>query len=669
MPVSSAKRTTVTKGGEPLGLLGASRRITATCIRRWPQKVTACAVAFAVLVAFGLRAFRIGVSWEVQQDEMDYLQISQGVVRTLWVIGYDGGPFYLHPPLFFFLQAAYIKLFGAGWDLIHQIYNVRYLVAAFGGLSAGALLWTGRRLAGWPAGIAAAAIFALDPFCIRMNSRDFLEASTVLWILLGYSVLFSGLILEDRRSVSRRRTAVAGVLFGLALLTKENAAFVTLLPLGICFVLGWALPRTRSALIGVVALIVYAPYPWFVYAIGDWDTFLNQKLNGLWRLAGLLQVTGFNQQGGPSLLETLIHRLDKFATTYALLATGAVAICLLLLTDLGKAPARRLLLTWTSSAYAYLAYAMVFGTLEEHFYYYLVIPCILMTSVTAFLLIRKMRAEYTGSRSTSAAPRVRVGQLALVEAGVVIYPVAIVTRLNDFVTTLLFLVTGILAVYVLLFTDWDKAPVRRLLAAWTAIAYIFLTYIVAFGTLEEQFFYFLVVPCILVMSVTTFLLIRKMRAEYTGSRSTSAAPRVRARRLALVEAGAVVFAVALAFWSVYIWVLVHTVPDNGYEHVASYVDQLPEDSRVAVTSATAAHIMPDRPEHYSVETLRADNIEYVVISSYLAERGWNEPAAEIYQWVKGHGQLVYGFEGDSSGLLGVWRLPDHTDSVANLSEE
>jgi hypothetical protein len=378
-----------------------------------------------------------------------------------------------------------------------------------------------------------------------MNSRDFLEASTVLWVLLGYSVLFSGLTLVDRRLVSRRRTAVAGVLFGLALLTKENAAFVTLLPLGICFVLGWALPRTRSAFAGVVALIMYAPYPWFVYVIGDWDTFLNQKLNGVWRMVGLLQVTGFNQQGGPSLLETLIHRLDKFATTYALLATGAVAICLLLLTDLGTAPARRLLLTWTSSAYAYLAYAMVFGTLEEHFYYYLIVPCILVTSVTTFLLIGKMRADNTGSRSTSAAPRVR------------------------------------------------------------------------------------------------------------------------AKRLALVEAGAVIFAVALAFWGAYTWVLIHAVPDNGYEHVASYIDHLPEDSRVAVTSVTAAHIMPDRGEHYSVETLRADNIEYVVISSYLAERGWNEPAAEIYQWVKGHGQLVYGFEGDSSGLLGVWRLQNRTDYVTN----
>jgi hypothetical protein len=103
--------------------------------------------------------------------------------------------------------------------------------------------------------------------------------------------------------------------------------------------------------------------------------------------------------------------------------------------------------------------------------------------------------------------------------------------------------------------------------------------------------------------------------------------------------------------------------------VVSYVDELPEGSRVAVTSKTAAHIMPQRAEHYSVEALRADNIEYVVISSYLTERGYGSPPPEVYQWVKDHGQLVYWFEGDSSGLLGVWRLQDRTGHNTILSEE
>jgi hypothetical protein len=46
------------------------------------------------------------------------------------------------------------------------------------------------------------------------------------------------------------------------------------------------------------------------------------------------------------------------------------------------------------------------------------------------------------------------------------------------------------------------------------------------------------------------------------------------------------------------------------------------------------------------------------MSSYLATRGWQQPPLEVYRWVRDHGGLVYGFEGDSHGLLGVWRLED-----------
>jgi 4-amino-4-deoxy-L-arabinose transferase-like glycosyltransferase len=554
----------------PAGPPGASSSSAATSARRWPKRTFSCAgLVLAALVAFGLRAFHLDVSWEISEDEIDYLQIAHGVLRTLWVVGWDGGPFYLHPPLFFFLEAAYIKLFGIDGVMIQQIYGVRYLNAALGGLSAGALLWLGRRLAGWPAGIATAAIFILDPFAIRMHSRIFLDAPAVLWVLLGYGVLFSALVREDRRLVSWWRTVATGVLFGLALLTKEKSAFVTLLPLGICFVAGWALPRTRSALAGVVALMVYTPYLAIVYAIGDWTTFLDQKSAGVSRMAGLLQVTGFNQRGGPSFVDAIVYRLNEFGTTYMLLATGAVAVCVLLLTDLGKAPANRLLVSWTSSAYAFLAYAMIFGTLEEHFFYYLVVPSILATTVTTALVLRKMRVEDAGRHPMGAAWRTHNG--------------------------------------------------RR-------------------GRLVQE----------------ALLDLREIRFN-------------------LFYSAAAVFAVALTVWSTYVWVMVHIVPDNGYERVVSYVvDELPEGSRVAVTSTMAEPLIQEHVgggAYESAEALQADNVEYVVISSYLSTRGWGQPPPEVYRWVRNHGELVYGFEGRSSGLLGVWRLQDHAQGATPAPEE
>jgi hypothetical protein len=562
--IRSAEQSVVPKGGERPRHLRASIRSAATNARRWQEKVRArassedrilaCeAIVLAILVAFALRAFRLEVSWDIFVDELYYLQLSQAVSHTLWPVG-PLGPFYLHPPGFFFVEAAYIKLFGISGDLIHQIYGVRYLGAAFAGLSAGALLWLGRRLAGWPAGISAAAIFALEPFCIKMNSYNMLDTPTVLWVLLGYGVLFSALVRgEERWPVSRRRTVASGVLFGLALLTKEVSAFVTLLPLGICFVLGWALPRTRSALAGIVALIVYAPYLAIVYVRGDWANFVYQKSAGVSRLAGLVQITGFNQRGGPSFLDAIISRLSEFATTYVLLATGAVAVCVLLLTDLGRTPARRLLVSWTSSAYAFLAYAMVFGTLEEQYFYYLDIPCILTTTVTTALLLEKMRARDAGR-----------------------YP--------------------------------DGAP-------------------------------------------------RRMHA-------------VRLRRLA-PEAAVAVFVVVLVFWNACVWIGVHTVPDNGYQRVASHVEELPEGSRVAVTDETPKLLKIEHVRgglYKSVRALRADSIDYVVIDSYLVTKGYKKPPPEVYRWVKSHGRLFYGFKDRSSSLLGVWQLQDRAKGATPAVE-
>ena len=64
-----------------------------------------------------------------------------------------------------------------------------------------------------------------------------------------------------------------------------------------------------------------------------------------------------------------------------------------------------------------------------------------------------------------------------------------------------------------------------------------------------------------------------------------------------------------------------------------------------------------------MEQVRADEIEYVVISSKLVEQGYG-PSPKFYCWVKDHGTLTYGFVGRSFGLMGVYRLPEEDDRKA-----
>ena len=353
------------------------------------------AIILIGVATFVLRAVRLSVSWDIFVDEISYLRISQSVARNMEVTLY-GNAFYLHPPVYFFLEGAYIKLFPPAGDLIHQIYDVRYVNVALAALMAIVLLGIGRHLAGWPAGIAAAVVFALEPYIIKMNSRNYLDTSAMLWVALGYYVLFSA-VTEENRRLPLWRLLAAGFLFGLGLLTKDMVAFSTMLPLAVCFFTGWAMPRVQSMLVGVSAVLTYLPYPAIVYAIGDWDDFAFQKFKGASRLAGFIHETGFNQEGGPSFLDAIFANLREFVTTYALLTTGGLSILILFFFFGGAA--KRLLLAWTASTYALLAYIVVLGTLEEQFFYFLIIPSILATTVTVRLLLE---AEMLHARARRA---------------------------------------------------------------------------------------------------------------------------------------------------------------------------------------------------------------------------------------------------------------------------
>lgn len=415
------------------------RRVRVSAL--WERRVLLPLLALLVgIVSFSLRAINLDRSYDIFIDEITYLRIAQGVAETGQVKLY-GKTFYLHPPAFFFIEAAYLRLLDLSDAMIQQVYAVRYLNAGFAALSAIALFLIGRRVAGYGAGLVAATLFALDSFIIKMNSFNLLDTSAMFWVLAGYWIIVPalddtrvprplwhllaasqllGLLGRSRiarlfwRSVALAGTATAvllvrhgrgsdlvepqagqalpwwrivaaGVAFGLALLTKDMTAFLTILPLIGCFLFKWLLARRTAVLIGVTICLTYAAYPLTVALVGDWQNFADQKLRGLQRLSGAVKITGLNRHGGPTLLETLIARLDQFGTTYALIGVGVIAMLILLL--YGSA-AGRLLGLWTASAYALLAYCILFGTLEEQFFYFLVLPSLLATACAGAMLLR-----------------------------------------------------------------------------------------------------------------------------------------------------------------------------------------------------------------------------------------------------------------------------------------
>lgn len=326
----------------------------------------AAAVMAVALIAFVLRAAFLNRSFEVFFDESIYLTISQNTAHS-YSITYDGKiPFFLHPPLFFLIEAGFLDLVRPVGNQVEQIFAVRYLNLLFAGLTAGLILLLCRRLAGWAAGLVAAAMFAVEPFLIRINSRNLLETMATFWVLLGLYLL-SRPRDEDRATWW---TLAGGLTFGAALLTNEPSAFLTLLPLAVCTVIGRPLSRRRALLAGFVAVALYSLYPLGVIFSGTWTEFFNQKSLGIRRFIGVLQESGFNAGHGPSFHSAVISHADQFLTTYALIGYGSLVVLLLMLFGRGSG---RLVALWAGSAYLLQAYSVLFGTNEEQYFYYVVV--------------------------------------------------------------------------------------------------------------------------------------------------------------------------------------------------------------------------------------------------------------------------------------------------------
>ncbi|MEU4269072.1 glycosyltransferase family 39 protein [Streptomyces sp. NPDC026092] len=339
---------------------------------------TLALAALAAVVTATLRLVAVDRSGDVFVDELIYTELGRsagagGFPRT------EEGLFFLHPPGFFYLQAGWTRLFGTdGGDVLTQVHDVRVLNALLAGVTAALLVLLVARVRSRGAGLIAGLVFAVDQFCIRQNDRALLETETMIWVLAGYLVLIP--LARDAPPLRPRARAVAaGLLFGLAILTKDHSALITLLPLLVAFAVNWGPPRRFTALTLATAVVPYTVYLTLVRAFGHFDDFWYAKTNGLQRLLGIEQETGFNAPGAPSLMGRLTAQLPEYAPTYAMLLLTPLALYLLLRRKDGV---HRLLALFHASAVLTLLYAFALGTLEEQALYLLFVPNLVALAVT-----------------------------------------------------------------------------------------------------------------------------------------------------------------------------------------------------------------------------------------------------------------------------------------------
>jgi 4-amino-4-deoxy-L-arabinose transferase-like glycosyltransferase len=370
-------------------------------------------------------------------------------------------------------------------------------------------------------GLLAALAFSLEPFIIKMNSINLLDTSAMLWMALGYAWLLTH---RGPGSLPRWRVAAAGVSFALACLTKEMTVFPIVLSLFAAVVLRAGLRIRDVATILGVMVLVYVPYPVIAALSGHWEAFTASKSDGVLRFLGSVKISGFERGGdGPSFVAAVLENLDELATTYALIGVGL--------------PAAAVLAWWGD------------------------------------------------------------------------------TR-------------------------------KRLLGVWCAASFVLLAYGVGLGTLEEQFFYLLVVPALVATVVAADLVL-----ERTRHRS--------AHRPAVVL---VALAVIGSFaWAEATWRAVHFTSDNGYERLLAFLrDESTPDAPIAVTMETAKFLLVgyDRGAWNSPRELEANRARYVLLSTYEMDHGYGYASRDFYRWVAGRSELVFSFRrARNDDLLLLFRLP------------
>jgi hypothetical protein len=187
-------------------------------------------LALVLVLAACLRLYRLLPVERGLQFPQDYDEAVWDSTAQLMLQGYlpYRDFFATLPPVGIYLLAAVLRLFGASWGNAVGFMATRYASVLYGLATIVTVHLVGRKLAGRPAGLAAAALLALDGMVIGMDRRVMLEPPLNLFsvlALLAYFFVFE----RTRDNAGGRRLAIlAGFLSALAALAKTPGMVVVL---------------------------------------------------------------------------------------------------------------------------------------------------------------------------------------------------------------------------------------------------------------------------------------------------------------------------------------------------------------------------------------------------------------------------------------------------------
>jgi hypothetical protein len=370
---------------------------------RTGRKVFLFGVASAVLVfAVGitLNVFRVGLAPDIHVDELIYTNAAQNLASGNG-LSVQGQPFFWQPPLFFLLEWPVAMVLGLGHaNTFDAVLQLRVLNGVLAAGTATLMFLLGWRVRGLWTGWLMAIFFVVDPFVLHLSRRLYIEP------LPGF--LIAAAILAMNVSMGRwtlRRRLFVGLLLGLAILSKELAAFALLVPVLMWArrAFSWKEPLTMAG----TAVGVYTFYPLGAFLSGHITAFVDVKRFQFDHLRGLVHFSTFSRPGA-ALTQTLSASAGDYWPAYTLIALAIPAVLWLLLR---RDRASQLLGCWALVTYAFIGILRAFSDVEDQFFYYLMLP---VCAVSGFVLAELIGRLWLRYRPPAGSPRASTGRRKLI---------------------------------------------------------------------------------------------------------------------------------------------------------------------------------------------------------------------------------------------------------------
>ena len=270
-----------------------------------------------------VRAFGLARANDLFIDELTYAEVADDVAHGTLPQQF-GEPFFLHPIGSFVVNGLVIRLFGLMGSFFELVYPLRWVNTVLGAVTVLLAVLLVHRIAGLAPAAVAGVVLAFDPFVLRQDGRVMIETPATLWIVAGWLVLIGA---PAGPSVRTRRSLTAGLLFGLAQVTKDMTAVSTIVPL---LLAGWWRRKCTLPWPTVRRVLLAFPVPYLAYLAvvatnGLLPAWFDAKVGGVLRLVGVDQETGLDAVPGADLTGRLIQMLSRFGTSYVLLGLGLFA--------------------------------------------------------------------------------------------------------------------------------------------------------------------------------------------------------------------------------------------------------------------------------------------------------------------------------------------------------